>query len=50
MASPFLWPVLVPSALRAPAPINLGVMPHDLQMVLRPDTRVLVCGKWANNE
>jgi hypothetical protein len=22
MASPFLWPVLVPSALRAPAPVN----------------------------
>jgi hypothetical protein len=25
MASPFYWPVLVPSALRAPAPVNLGV-------------------------
>ena len=25
MASPFFWPVLVPSALRAPAPVNLGV-------------------------
>jgi hypothetical protein len=25
MASPFLWPVLVPCALRAPAPVNLGV-------------------------
>jgi hypothetical protein len=25
MASPFLWPVLVPYALRAPAPVNLGV-------------------------
>ena len=25
MASPFSWPVLVPSALRAPAPVNLGV-------------------------
>lgn len=25
MASPFSWPVLVPSALRAPVPINLGV-------------------------
>ena len=24
MASPFLWPVLVPYALRAPAPVNLG--------------------------
>ena len=24
----FLWPVLVPSALRAPAPVNLGVRPH----------------------
>lgn len=25
MASPFSWPVLVPCALRAPAPVNLGV-------------------------
>jgi hypothetical protein len=25
MASPFSWPVLVPSALCAPAPVNLGV-------------------------
>jgi len=25
MASPFSWPVLVPSALRAPAPVNFGV-------------------------
>jgi hypothetical protein len=25
MASPFLWPVLVPSSLRLPAPVNLGV-------------------------
>ena len=25
MASPFSWPVLVPYALRAPAPVNLGV-------------------------
>ena len=35
MASPFLWPVLVPSALRAPAPVNLGVSysirSHSLQ-------------------
>jgi len=29
MASPFLWPVLVPSALRAPAPVNLGVRPQE---------------------
>jgi hypothetical protein len=28
MASPFSWPVLVPCALRAPAPVNLGVRPH----------------------
>ena len=28
MASPFSWPVLVPSALRAPAPVNLGVRLH----------------------
>ena len=28
MASPFSWPVLVPCALRAPAPVNLGVSPH----------------------
>ena len=27
MASPFSWPVSVPSALRAPAPVNLGVRP-----------------------
>ena len=25
MASPFSWPALVPYALRAPAPVNLGV-------------------------
>jgi hypothetical protein len=28
MASPFSWPVLVPYALRASAPVNLGVRPH----------------------
>ena len=28
MASPFYWPVLVPCALRAPAPVNLGVSRH----------------------
>ena len=33
MASPFLWPVLVPSALRAPAPVNLGVSPMVFQRV-----------------
>ena len=27
MPSAFSWPVLVPSALRAPAPVNLGVSP-----------------------
>jgi hypothetical protein len=27
MASPFSWPVLVPCALRAPAPVNFGVRP-----------------------
>ena len=34
MASPFLWPVLEPSALRAPEPVNLGVRDH----MLRPTT------------
>jgi hypothetical protein len=29
MPSAFSWPVLVPSALRAPAPVNLGVRPHS---------------------
>jgi hypothetical protein len=29
MASPFSWPVLVPYALRAPAPVNLGVRPRE---------------------
>ena len=29
MASPFSWPVLVPYALRAPAPVNLGVSPAE---------------------
>jgi hypothetical protein len=28
MPSAFSWPVLVPSALRAPAPVNSGVRPH----------------------
>ncbi len=32
MASPFLWPVLVPSALRAPAPVNLGVRPSLMKV------------------
>ena len=32
MASPFSWPVLVPSALRAPAPVNLGVMHQGIVM------------------
>jgi len=35
MASPFYWPVLVPYALRAPAPVNLGVRPHQ-----NSDTRI----------
>jgi hypothetical protein len=30
MPSAFLWPVLVPSALRAPAPVNLGVRPQKM--------------------
>jgi len=30
MASPFSWPVLVPYALRAPAPVNLGVRQHQI--------------------
>jgi len=34
MASPFLWPVLVPYALRAPAPVNLGVR---LPILVRPN-------------
>ena len=32
MASPFLWPVLVPCALRAPAPVNLGVSTTEIQL------------------
>jgi hypothetical protein len=32
MASPFSWPVLVPSALRAPAPVNLGVRLLELPL------------------
>ena len=36
MASPFSWPVLVPYALRAPAPVNLGVRP--LMPAIRPWT------------
>jgi hypothetical protein len=34
MASPFSWPVLVPCALRAPAPVNLGVRPRKTIMSL----------------
>jgi len=30
MPSAFSWPVLVPSALRAPAPVNLGVRRHQM--------------------
>jgi hypothetical protein len=29
MPSAFSWPVSVPSALRAPAPVNLGVRPQQ---------------------
>ena len=32
MPSAFLWPVLVPSALRATAPVNLGVRPQKEHM------------------
>jgi len=31
MASPFLWALFVPYALRAPAPVNLGVRPLPLR-------------------
>jgi len=34
MASPFSWPVLVPCALRAPAPVTLGVRPPSHAMPL----------------
>lgn len=32
MASPFSWPVSVPSSLRLPAPVNLGVRPWAFMM------------------
>jgi hypothetical protein len=35
MASPFSWPVLVPCALRAPAPVNLGVRQHAHMKAMR---------------
>ena len=40
MASPFYWPVLVPSALRAPAPVNLGVSPLLLSVA---SARSILC-------
>ena len=46
MASPFLWPVLVPSALRAPAPVNLGVRPIYNQC---PATLFGTCEKEMEN-
>lgn len=46
MPSAFLWPLLLPYALRAPAPVNLGVRPqiHTPCDVLRR-TSLLCC--WA---
>jgi hypothetical protein len=42
MASPFSWPVLVPYALRAPAPVNLGVS-HLQQLCALSATEHLTC-------
>ena len=41
MASPFYWPVLVPCALRAPAPVNLGVRRRQTPMSLRSIIRLI---------
>jgi len=38
MPSAFSWPVLVPSALRAPAPVNLGVRPCIAAMAVNSKT------------
>ena len=43
MPSAFLWPMLVPSALRAPAPVNLGVMPQTKRQAQRVGAMVENC-------
>ena len=49
MASPFLWPVLVPCALRAPAPVNLGVIHLSKDVPLRPIEASLIEAQAALN-
>lgn len=43
MPSAFSWPVLVPYALRAPAPVNLGVRPHNQRKIK------MTANKWPRN-
>jgi len=40
MPSAFSWPVLVPSALRAAAPVNLGVRPSQMNTYATADLRI----------
>ena len=47
MASPFSWPVLVPSALRAPAPVNLGVRPS--KMPQEAITQLFIQSGWKGS-
>jgi hypothetical protein len=57
MASPFSWPVLVPCALRAPAPVNLGVRPSRMSIAQIASESILasrlalstkLAEKWTN--
>ncbi len=47
MASPFSWPVLLPYALRAPAPVNLGVRPMQRQTASPTQLRSFAIGIGA---
>jgi hypothetical protein len=59
MASPFSWPVSVPSALRAPAPVNFGVRPKEsnhLRKIMSYQRSLFVlamsllsCAAWADD-
>jgi hypothetical protein len=47
MPSAFSWPVLVPSALRAPQPVNLNVSDRFWPIVLKKSAKVSTAEKYA---
>jgi len=55
MPSAFLWPVLVPYALRAPAPVNLGVSLHEqmhefIATVSEPELRFIASCDYGQDQ